>query len=380
LYRRNHHNGSWVVKCADGHGGYWTRVIGQADDFDISDGTKVLDFWQAQDAAKKLARGGDDAGQAPITVDGALIDYRRDLVSRDANISNAERPRKHLTPALLATPVQLLTSKELKTWRDGLLSKLAPASINRLCNCICAALELARVHDQRIKNRDAWEVGLAGLPDAQRARNVVLPDNKVHDFIRAAYAKDYQLGLLVEVLAITGARPSQATRLLIQDLHDHPMRAKVMLPKSAKGGGRNRSQKKNLRYSVPISAALAKKLKAAASGRAADEPLLLRANGLAWPAANASSAYRSDVRAIISSIGEDPDVVTLYALRHSSIVRMLLKNIPIRLIASLHNTSVSQVEKNYSAHITEHSSDEISRAGLLPDAEPAAGNVVKLAS
>jgi len=146
LYRRNHHNGSWVVKCADGHGGYWTKVIGQADDFDTSDGTKVLDFWQAQDAAKRLARGGADIGTAPVTVDGALIDYKRDLISRGANSSNAVRPRKHLSPVLLAKPVQLLTSKELKTWRDGLLGKLAPASVNRLCNCICAALELARIN------------------------------------------------------------------------------------------------------------------------------------------------------------------------------------------------------------------------------------------
>ena len=51
----------------------------------------------------------------------------------------------------------------------------------------------------------------------------------------------------------------------------------------------------------------------------------------------------------------------MYALRHSSIVRMLLKNIPIRLIAALHNTIVGQIERNYSKHITEHTST-ISRA------------------
>jgi hypothetical protein len=36
---------------------------------------------------------------------------------------------------------------------------------------------------------------------------------------------------------------------------------------------------------------------------------------------------------------------------------MLLKNIPIRLIAALHNTSVGQIQRNYSKHITEHHSD-----------------------
>ena len=75
-------------------------------------------------------------------------------------------------------------------------------------------------------------------------------------------------------------------------------------------------------------------------------------------------------------------MVTVYALRHSSIVRMLLKNIPIRLVASLHNTSVAMIEKNYSKYITEHS-DDISRNALLQQEVPQTAvtdNVVALAS
>jgi hypothetical protein len=57
---------------------------------------------------------------------------------------------------------------------------------------------------------------------------------------------------------------------------------------------------------------------------------------------------------------------------------MLLKNIPIRLVASLHNTSVAMIERTYSRYITEHS-DDISRAALLQHEPPLAGdNVVAL--
>jgi hypothetical protein len=49
--------------------------------------------------------------------------------------------------------------------------KAAQARINRLCNSIYAALTLAADRDKRITNRAAWEKGLAGIPDAQRARN-----------------------------------------------------------------------------------------------------------------------------------------------------------------------------------------------------------------
>ena len=68
----------------------------------------------------------------------------------------------------------------------------------------------------------------------------------------------------------------------------------------------------------------------------------------------------------------------MYCLRHSSIVRMLLRNVPIRLVASLHNTSVAMIEKHYSRYITEHSIDDITRAALLSEPTPAADDVVAL--
>ena len=122
LYRRNKGNGSWVLKASDGRGKYWTKAIGEADDFDASNADTILTFYEAQDTAKQLARGGKGVGAAaPVTVDHALIDYKADLMSRGARGYNADRPRVHLPPLLLAKPVALLTSKELKIWRDGLL-------------------------------------------------------------------------------------------------------------------------------------------------------------------------------------------------------------------------------------------------------------------
>ena len=378
LYRRNKTNGTWVLKVSDGHGAYWTKGFALADDFEDADGKTVLTFHQAQEQAKKLARGGDgNAGTTPITVDGALTAYKTDLISRNANSYNAEHPRVHLTSALLSKPVALLAATELKKWRDGLLGTMAPATINRLGRCLCAALEQAAQHDKRVQNREAWEIGLAILPDAQEARNVIIPDDKVREFVATAYGLDDKFGLLIDTLAITGARPSQAIRLRVEDLHDHPLRPKLMMPKSAKGGGRNRSKKKTERYSVPITSSLSQKLRAAARGRADAAPLLLQSDGSPW-GDNPGQYYHRQVNKVVTAIGLDPDEVTMYCLRHSSIVRMLLKNIPIRLVASLHNTSVAMIEKHYSRYITEHSIDDITRAGLLSEPTPVADNVVAM--
>jgi integrase len=384
LYRRNKTNGTWVLKASDGHGKYWTKAIAEADDHDESNGKTILNFFEAQDQAKKLARGADDGstGTAPLTVEGALTDYRTDLITGAANPYNADWPLLHLTSVLKSKPVALLMSIELKKWRDGLLGTMAPSTINRLCGCLRAALNLAARHDTRIQNREAWEVGLVNLPDAQQARNVILSDDKVREFVAAAYELDDKFGLFTDTLAITGTRPSQAVRLRVEDLHDHPVRPKLAMPKSGKGGSRNRSAKKAERYSVPITVQLAAKLKQAAKGRPDGAPLLLQNDGNGW-GDNPGQRYHREVGKVVTAIGLDPDEVTMYCLRHSSIVRALLLNVPIRLVASLHNTSVAMIERTYSKYITEHS-DDISRKALLQhDEEPqtvVSDNVIALAS
>jgi integrase len=200
----------------------------------------------------------------------------------------------------------------------------------------------------------------------------------VRGLVSTAYELDDKLGLLVDTLAVTGARPSQPVRLRVEDLHDHPLRPKLLMPKSAKGGGRNRAKKRSERFSVPITPALAAKLRAAARGRAADAPLLLQSDGSPW-GVNPGQRYHRQIDKIVTAIGLDPAEVTMYCLRHSSIVRMLLRNVPIRLVGSLHDTSVAMIEKHYSRYITEHSIDDIARVGLLSQTTPAADNVVALA-
>ena len=117
-------------------------------------------------------------------------------------------------------------------------------------------------------------------------------------------------------------------------------------------------------------------MKAAAKGRAGDAPLLLQSDSRPWDN-NPGQNYHRQVDNVVTGIGLDPAGVTMYCLRHSSIVRMLLRNVPIRLVASLHNTSVAMIEKHYSKYITEHSIDGIARAGLLSEPTPA-DNVVTL--
>jgi len=55
-----------------------------------------------------------------------------------------------------------------------------------------------------------------------------------------------------------------------------------------------------------------------------------------------------------------PNEVTVYALRHSSIARDLLANVPVRIVATKHDTSILMIERNYSKYISDHA-DTLSR-------------------
>lgn len=383
-YRRNHSGfGTWSVRFADGSASGWLKKFGIADDLEPANNISVFNYDQALRQARNLARGEADAetetaatGFAPITLDGALTDYQGDLEARGGSVYNASGLRRHLSSQLLGKPVALLDAKELRKWRDGLLVKdLQPSSVVRYCKSLRAALNLAASRDKRVQNAGEWEAGLETLPGATVARNVILGDRDVSRFVAASYDRDAKLGLFVDVLAVTGARPSQAARLLIEDLHSGS-KPRLTMPRSAKGGAKNRAARKHERISVPITPALAAKLKQAAKGRAADAPLLLRRNGLPW---SGSDDYREEVAGIVKVLKLDARA-TLYALRHSSIVRALLRGLPIRLVAASHDTSSAEIERTYSKHITDHS-DEIARAALLHHAPASpADNIIEVAA
>jgi integrase len=368
-YRSNQTAGTWVVRLSDGKGRNTRKAIGSADDYEEADGDKVLNFWQAQDCARKLAHGDGPATTAPrrtpITVRQALDRYEADLKTRGGDTHNVNRVRLHLQSALAGKSVALLTVDDLRDWRDGLRRR--PASINRICTVLKAALNLAASKDTRLSSR-VWEVGLATIPDAEEARNVILHDAQVLALIEEARAYGKEFGLLVEVAAITGARISEIRRLEVQDLQRGKM-PRLMMPASRKGKG----VKKVMRRPVPISVGLAAGLVADVEDQGPTAPLLIKPSGEPWKKSDHSRPFARVAR----RTGLDPHEVTLYALRHSSIVRQLLAGVPIRVVAVNHDTSVVMIERTYSRYIGDHS-DALARAALLDTTPAMAENVVPL--
>jgi len=351
-YRRNQTAGTWVMRIADGRRGNWIRAIGMADDFEEADGTNVLDFWQAQDKARTLARGGKPAER--VTIQQVLDRYEADLRTRGGDLGNVSRVRSHMTDNLGRKQVDGVTARELRAWRDSLAKSVTPATVNRTTTALKAALNLAADHDELIVSRRSWEIGLASIPGAERSRNVILTDEQVRALIAVAYQHSREFGLLAEAAAITGARISQLARLTVEDLQKYSV-PRLMVPASRKGKG----AKAVLRRPVAISSALAGRL-SALTGRPPGTTLLVKPSGAPWRKSDHSRLFARAAK----QCGFDPTEVTAYALRHSSIVRQLLAGVPVRVVAAGHDTSVTMIERTYSRYIGDHADVLVSGALL----------------
>ena len=154
------------------------------------------------------------------------------------------------------------------------------------------------------------------------------------------------------------ARTSQLEHLEVRDLHDDGAAPRLMMPSSQKGKRRRVDRKP-----VPIPVSLAKSLRQAAADRARREPLLQSPGG--------ETLRRRWLKRAVAAAGLALGT-TLYALRHSSIVRTLLAGTP----SSPRHQRADDREELFPAH-GDHA-DTVVRRALLDIAAPAGANIVPL--
>lgn len=367
--RRGKRVDSWGTKTLKGTGtdAYTLDTFAKAERDGLT-GSNVLDYLQAKAAAAKMGGADEGAKKVAPTAREAFDAYEAHLKAMGGILYNATYPRSLFPDHLLARPLPLLTAGELLAWRNSLLDDLAPGSVSRLCKAARAAFNLAGEHDERVrKNRNVWKTGLAMLADSSVARDAIISPAQVHAFYTEAYRRDHALGLLMHGMAITGARPSQVVRALVRDFADDLASPKIWMPRSAKGGSKERTKKREERYLAPVTLEFAKRLRVAIAGRKPTDRLFLRANGRPWHK-NPSNDYREEIIEVAKAIGEDPARATAYCLRHSRIVEMLLKGASPEFVGKMCDTSATEISRHYAKYIVQHH-EEFART-LLPADPP----------
>jgi integrase len=230
-----------------------------------------------------------------------------------------------------------------------------------------ASLNAAADADHKRITERPWRIAFAKLKDEYEPIDRVLEDADVLRLVAEAYALDAAFGLFVHVASETGARASQIARLLVADLKADGPAPHVLMPSSRKG-----KRSGTTREAVPITPALAAKLKRVAGKRAGNEFLLLRSDGEAWQPTRQAD-LQNPFAEIAKRCGIDE---TMYALRHSFITRSLLRGVPLQLVCAMADTSPAIVTRVYARYISRYAADDIARRGLLLD--PQADNVVSL--
>lgn len=414
-YRKGKRAGVWLVRWRAG-AGYRQAPLGSADDA-LKAGT--LSFEAALKAArdhveKARADAAAEAAGPIVTVRAAVETY---IATRDARDSRragrtkrsdaASRLSRHVIgkpasgqrKAVTAAPIadialHKLTEKDLMRWRDGLPDELKATTTRRLINDFKAALNAAYAADrERLPPTLPGVVkhalrSLAHDDDAEPVArdNQILSDAEIAGILRAAREIDAEdhwdgdLFRMVVVLAATGARFSQVARLKVRDFQ--AKEGRLLVPVSRKGRGGAKAHF----VTVPIGNDVVAELAPIAARRPKDAPLLERwrhvqaPGGVEWSkdrraAWQSASEIVRPWQAIRERAGL-PEAVA-YSLRHSSIVRAIRANLPLRLIAGTHDTSTTMIERHYAKWITT-GLEEMIRGAIVPLVPDDGATVVRL--
>jgi len=369
-YRKCKGEGAWLVRVIKDKK-QKVHSIGTADDSRDADGEHVLSWDQARDKAENFlqpAAPGAATKKASLLTVGDIFDaYQDDIEEDGASTRFVTTMRNHLeraAPVFLTTPVQLLTVKIFTDMRKAVRAKGGPggkemteATYDRsIAKPMRAAMNLSAS-----EYREVWDEGLELYGGEPEARNVILTTEEISKFVHHAYRHRQDIGLFVHMAQVTGNRPSQFERIKIDGFADvdsgSPGAPYVMMPRSRKGGAKKRQERvkrgNTKPFKLPITMALALQLRAAAKGRAGHEFLLLRRDGKAWAEVDRGSAFDNEIKKIVAAAGLTHPrwPVTLYALRHTSIVQQLLAGVPTIGVAKNHNTKVDQIEAHYAKYI-----------------------------
>lgn len=413
-YRKGKRGGVWLVRWRSGQG-YRQGPVGTADDA-IKVGT--LDYNNAVKKAREVVS--TARLETKARADGPLITVRSasetyvkarnerqsKRAGREIRSDAAHRFGRHVIgqkargkqPEVSAAPLanvalHVLSESDLHEWRENLPNTLKESTKRRAVNDLRAALNDAYSANRKRLPATLPETIRQGLKsplvdedEAEPAarENQILSDAQVGALLAASREIDEDkkwdgdLFPLVLTLAATGARFSQISRMRIVDFQRAERR--LMVPTSRKGrGAKSRS------IPVPVGRDVINALIPLTVDRQRTALLFERwhhaqiKGGIGWKRGDrggwktASELTRAWEE--IRTKAKLPKVIP-YSLRHTSIVRGIRANLPIRLVAALHDTSVQMIERHYARWIADGLEDLAAKAivPLVPDNE---GRIVK---
>jgi integrase len=361
-YYRGSASGTWIGRRYRGGSTYDTTALGPADDLSDADAIKVLNFWQAQAAARQWAEKQRliDEGMVragPYTVADAVHDYL--VAIRAEKGPAAERNANYIFKASIlpefgSVLVEKLTADRLQRWRNSLATR--PKRVRtKLTADRAATREIPDDDDARRKRKATANRILtmlkaalnrafqAGRVASDQAWRRVKPFKKVDEAVvryltgdearRLVDACNEDFRRLVQAALLTGCRYSELTKL----------RASAFNPDS--GTIAIRLSKGKVRH-VTLTDEGAPCFKTWTRGQDPTDHVFLRADGAVW----GPSHQQRPLEEASKAAGISPPI-TFHILRHTHGSHLAMQGVPMGVIAKqLGHADTRMTEKHY-AHL-----------------------------
>jgi integrase len=361
-YRRLSSGGTWIARRFAQEGRYREFRLGLADDTQDADGVSVLDYRQAQRAAREWWRSelrreeGHDIRTGPFTVADAVGDYLKVLERRGGkSVYHGRRAAEvHVLPALGALEVGKLTAKRIQDWHHGLAEKppLARSRPGGMPNHREADKSADGVRRRRATANRVMTVLKAALNHAWKAGHVASDDawRRVRPFkavetARVRYLSEAECTRLVNACEpafrnlvcgalLTGCRYSELAGLRTADFNAD---AGVVTIQDSKAGKPRH---------VVLTDEGRRLFGTLTAGALADDPIFKRTDGGTWGKSHQLRPMLNACR-----YAKIKPAVSFHILRHTHGSMLAMRGVPLGVIAEqLGHSDTRMTEKHY-AHL-----------------------------
>lgn len=330
-------SGTWIARLRDDAGRQQYKSLGYASEsFDYDKAKAEAEAWfKNRDVGIT-----DDV----VTVADACRAYVEDLkqANRKDTAHDAEGRFKRTVYKTSFGDIHLtkFRTKHLKDWRASLTG--SAASVNRNCNTVIAALNLAARNRYVSADRAQEWTGFTPLAVTNKRRTIYLDLDQRRAWIASAAGAVRDL---IEAAVLTGARPGE---LVKAKRSQFDARTELMTFVGKTG-------ERTVFLSKPA-VALFKRL---AKDKLPSASLLTRDDGKSW----AHSDWDLLVKEAATKAGL-PKGVVLYTARHSFITAAITGGMATLEVARIVGTSLQMIEKHY-GHLVESARDRLNAVRMV---------------